>query len=303
MRDYSIYDVFTAERYSGNQLAVVHDAEGLSDDDMLAIAIEFNLSETIFLFQPEHPSHSARVRILTPGGELPFAGHPTVGAAIALAQRQHGSETSIDMVTVLGETIGPVRCAVKLKKDAAGFAEFDLPRLSEKVPETIAASKLADALGISTEEIGFENHVPMVFTAGVPFIMVPVRNLSVAGDIEFDPRIWRSFAPLVQGLPVSAYVYTRSGVRHDCDFHARMFTADLGMMEDPATGSAAAAFSGAIQHFDAPGEGAHAFVIEQGVEMGRPSYIRLSMEISPAGDITTARIGGQAVPVAEGKLF
>lgn len=303
MRDYSIYDVFTAERYSGNQLAVVYDAEGLADEDMQAIAIEFNLSETIFLFAPDHPSHSARVRIFTPGGELPFAGHPTVGGAIALAQRQHGREASMDMVTVLGETIGPVRCAVKLKKDAAGFAEFDLPRLSEAVPETIARDKLADALGISSAEIGFENHVPMIFTAGVPFAMVPVRNLSVAGAVEFDPRIWRSFAPLVQGLPVSAYVYTRSGVRHDCDFHVRMLTSDLGMMEDPATGSAAAAFSGVVRHFDAPGEGAHVFVIEQGVEMGRPSYIRLSMEINPAGEITTARIGGQAVLVAEGRLF
>ncbi|TNB47364.1 PhzF family phenazine biosynthesis protein [Martelella lutilitoris] len=302
MREYAIYDVFTAERYHGNPLAVVFDAQGLSDDEMQTICCEFNLSETIFLSPPQHVSQSAAARIFTPGGELPFAGHPTVGAAIALAERQHGSDSEIDMVSVIGEKIGPVRCAVKLRQDAASFAEFDLPKLSRRCIETIARENLAEALGIGADEIGFENHVPTIWSAGVPFALIPVRNLGVAEKIDFDPRRWNSFSPLIEGLPVWAYVYTRGGVRHDIHFHTRMFATD-GITEDPATGSAAAAFSGAIQHFDAPGEGSHSFVIEQGVEMGRPSYIRLNLETGPGGEISAARIGGQAVCVARGTLL
>ncbi|MBB4120598.1 PhzF family phenazine biosynthesis protein [Martelella radicis] len=302
MREYAIYDVFTAERYHGNPLAVVFNADGLDDEAMQTIACEFNLSETIFLFAPQHVSQSASARIFTPGGELPFAGHPTVGAAIALAERQHGSDTEIDMVSVLGEKIGPVRCAVKLRQDAAGFAEFDLPKLSRRCDEVIAREKLAEALGIAVDEIGFENHVPTIWSAGVPFALVPLRNLGVAEKIEFDPRRWLSFAPLIDGLPVWAYVYTRGGVRHDAHFHSRMFAAEV-IVEDPATGSAAAAFSGAIQYFDAPGEGSHTFVIEQGVEMGRPSYLRLNLETGASGEISAARIGGQAVCVARGTLL
>nr|WP_272211453.1 PhzF family phenazine biosynthesis protein [Marinicella sp. W31]MDC2877341.1 PhzF family phenazine biosynthesis protein [Marinicella sp. W31] len=302
MREYAIYDVFTAERYRGNPLAVVFEADGLSDDEMQVIACEFNLSETIFLFAPRHVSQSASARIFTPGGELPFAGHPTVGASIALAERQHGAEATIDMVSVLGENIGPVRCAVKLRQDEAGFAEFDLPKLSRRCNEVIPREKLAEVLGITADEIGFENHVPTMWSAGVPFALVPLRNLGVAEKIDFDPRNWLSFAPLVDGLPVWAYVYTRGGVRHDVHFHTRMFTAEV-IVEDPATGSAAAAFSGAVQYFDAPGEGSHTFVIEQGVEMGRPSYIRLNLETGSNGEISAARIGGQAVCVARGTLL
>ncbi len=302
MLEYAIYDVFTAERYQGNPLAVVFGADGLSDDAMQTIAIEFNLSETIFLLAPEHASHSASVRIFTPGGELPFAGHPTVGAAIALAERQHGMDTERDMVTVLSEKVGPVRCAVKLVPGAVSFAEFDLPKLSRKVEETITREKLADSLGISPGDIGFENHVPMIWSAGVPFALIPVRNLSVMENIAYDKRLWLSFAPMVDGLPVWAYPYTRGGVRHDAQFHVRMFAAET-IEEDPATGSAAAAFSGAIQHFDALGEGSHSLVIEQGVEMGRPSYIRLNLEIGNTGHISAARIGGQALCVARGTLL
>ncbi|PRX11540.1 PhzF family phenazine biosynthesis protein [Martelella mediterranea] len=302
MREYAIYDVFTAERYHGNPLAVVFEADGLSDTEMQAIACEFNLSETIFLLSAQHVSQSAAARIFTPSGELPFAGHPTVGAAVALAERQHGGDTEIDMVSVLGEKIGPVRCAVKLRQDAAGFAEFDLPKLSRRSDEAIAREKLAEALGITVEEIGFENHVPTIWSAGVPYAFIPVRNLNVMEKLDFDPRLWQSFTPLVDGLPTWAYAYTRGGVRHDAHFHTRMFAVDA-IVEDPATGSAAAAFSGAIQYFDAPGEGSHSFVIEQGVEMERPSYIRLNLETGASGEVAAARIGGQAICVARGTLL
>lgn len=296
-RDYAIYDVFTGTQLAGNPLAVVFDGEGLSDARMQAISGEFNLSETVFVLPPDNPAHTASLRIFTPGRELPFAGHPTVGAAVALAERQHG-EGPIDLVSVLEEKVGPVRCAVRLGKGAANFAEFDLPRMSERVEVTLDAQTVADALCISAADIGFENHTLSTWNAGVPYVLVPVRDLSVAASIRFDPPRWLASA----AGTMSAYVYCRGGVDHLASFHARMFAPDLGISEDPATGSAVAALSGAIRHFDALAPGHHALLVEQGVEMGRPSQIHLHIESGTKG-IDRARIGGQAVKIAEGRIL
>lgn len=291
-RDYAIYDVFTADKLAGNPLAVVFDGDGLSDQRMQAIAGEFNLSETVFVRVPDNGAHSASLRIFTPGRELPFAGHPTVGAAIALAERQHGG-ADIDLVSVLEEKVGPVRCAIRLEKDRPSFAEFDLPRTSERVEMALDTQEVADALCISAADIGFENHRLSAWNAGVAYVMVPVKDLSVAASIRFDPQRW-SGSPLGT---TSAYVYCRGGVDHRANFHARMFAPDLGIAEDPATGSAVAAMSGAIHHFDALARGHHALTIEQGVEMGRPSLIHLHIE-SGSKAVERARIGGQAVRIA-----
>lgn len=296
-RDYAIYDVFTADRLAGNPLAVVFDGAGLSDQRMQAIAGEFNLSETVFVTPPDNGAHSASLRIFTPGRELPFAGHPTVGTAIALAERQHGG-SSIDLVSVLEEKVGPVRCAVRLEKDKTSFAEFDLPRTSERVEMALDVQKVADALCISAADIGFENHRLSCWNAGVPFVLVPIRDLATAAAIRFDPQRWRDGI----GPTASAYIYCRGGVDHRASFHARMFAPDMGITEDPATGGAVAAMSGAIRHFDALTPGHHALLIEQGVEMGRPSHIHLHIESNATG-IAHARIGGQAVKIAEGRLL
>lgn len=295
-RDYAIYDVFTGDKLAGNPLAVIFDADGLSDERMQAIAGEFNLSETVFVRPPENPAHTASLRIFTPGKELPFAGHPTVGAAVALAERRHGAG-EFDLVSVLEEKVGPVRCAVRLGTSTS-FAEFDLPRTSERMDVELDAQVVADALCISAADIGFENHGLSAWSAGVAYVMVPVRDLSIVGSVRFDPQRWSasSFGT------TSLYVYCRGGVDHRADFHARMFAPDLGIAEDPATGSAAAAMSGAIQHFDALAPGHHALAIEQGVEMGRPSLIHLHID-SGAGVVDRARIGGQAVKIAEGRIL
>jgi trans-2,3-dihydro-3-hydroxyanthranilate isomerase len=296
-RDYAIYDVFTGTQLAGNPLAVVFDGEGLSDARMQAIAGEFNLSETVFVRAAENPAHTASLRIFTPGRELPFAGHPTVGAAIALAERRHG-QSEIDLVSVLEEKVGPVRCAVRLGAGKASFAEFDLPRTAEPMDVRLDPQTVADALCISAADIGFENHRLSTWNAGVAYVMVPVRDLSVAASIRFDPQRWSASATGT----MSAYVYCRGGVDHRASFHARMFAPDLGITEDPATGSAVAAMSGAIRHFDALAPGHHALMIEQGVEMGRPSQIHLHIEAGPRG-IDHARIGGQAVKIAEGQIL
>ena len=296
-RDYAIYDVFTGEKLAGNPLAVVFDATGLNDLAMQAIAGEFNLSETVFVLPPDNTAHTASLRIFTPGKELPFAGHPTVGAAAALAERQHG-EGKFDLVSVLEEKVGAVRCAIRLVPDEATFAEFDLPRASERVEIQLEPQAIADALCISAADIGFENHRLSAWSAGVPYVLVPVRDLSAAASIGFDPQRW---SKSVAGA-ISAYVYCRGGIDHLASFHARMFAPELGIAEDPATGSAVAAMSGAIRHFDDLAPGHHALTIEQGVEMGRPSRIHLHIESGRHG-IDRARIGGQVVKIAEGRIL
>ena len=304
MTDYAIYDVFTDTAFGGNPLAVVFDADRFDDDEMQTIAREFNLSETTFVRSAEHQPHSANVRIFTPGRELPFAGHPTVGTSIALAERRMEGklpDDGIDVVEMLEEKVGPVRCAVRLVPGEPGFAEFDLPRTSSQIEASLEPADMAAALGIGVHEIGFENHTVSLWSAGVPFIMVPLHDLSVASKLEFNAERWLSFAPKVDGIPADCYAYCRDGERHDASFHARMFAPGMGIPEDPATGAAVAALSGAIQHFDGLLDGVHPLIIEQGLEMGRPSYIHLHIE-SEGGAVKGARIGGQAVKIASGKL-
>jgi trans-2,3-dihydro-3-hydroxyanthranilate isomerase len=301
-RSYSVYDVFTDTKLAGNPLAVVFDGDGLSDEAMQAITRELNLSETVFVCAATNPAHTASLRIFTPGRELPFAGHPTVGTAIALAERAHASHGGdIDLVSVLEEKVGPVRCAVRLKQERACFAEFDLPKKSQQILLPLEKLRLADALGLKVTEIGFENHVPSIWSAGVPFLLVPVRDVGAAQRVEFDPQLWEKTVPFVDGSLASAYLYCRGAVNHTAKFHARMFAAGMGVVEDPATGSAVAALSGAIHHFDRLPDGHHPCIVEQGVEMGRPSFIHLHIDVE-GGEISNARIGGQAVRIATGTL-
>lgn len=299
-RSYSVYDVFTDRKLAGNPLAVIFDGEGLGDEAMQAIAREMNLSETVFVQPAGNPAYTARLRIFTPGRELPFAGHPTVGAAVALAEKAHGP-AALDLVSVLEENVGPVRCAVRLRQNEASFAEFDLPRKSQQIVMPLDKLGIANALSLKLTEIGFENHVPSLWSAGVPFLFVPVHDVGAARRLEFDPQLWEKTVPFVDGALASAYVYCRGGINHVAKFHARMFASGMGISEDPATGSAVAALSGAIHHFDRLTDGHHPILVEQGVEMDRPSLIHLHMDVE-GGAISNARIGGQAVRVAGGML-
>lgn len=295
-RRYLIYDVFTEASLGGNPLAIVLDCEGLDSQAMQGIAREFNLSETVFVLPAEQARHRAKIRIFTPHYEMPFAGHPTVGTAVALA-RESGEGTSI---FVLEENIGPVRCAVSHE---GRFAEFDLPKLPERIDAAMTPEAVGAALGLAPHEMGFENHRLSCWSAGVPYVMVPVAGLKEAAKARMDSQLWAEIAPLKSKTAhASAYVYCRETVRHDSAFHVRMFVAGNPSYEDPATGSAAAAFAGAIMHFDGPGEGMTPLWIEQGLEMERPSRIRLELEVLK-GQLAGARIGGYAVKTAEGRLF
>lgn len=298
-RNYLIYDVFTGDRLAGNPLAVVLDCEGLDLDAMQRIAREFNLSESVFVLPPENPRHRARIRIFTPDYEMPFAGHPTVGSAVALTELDDGRD---DAIFVLEENIGPVRCAVS-RGEGATFAEFDLAKLPEQLELAADPEAIGAALGLGPHEIGFENHRVAFFSAGVPYVTIPVPDLAAAAKARLDNDMWAQLAPKKSEWAfASPYVYCRETVHKESAFHVRMIVPGNPSYEDPATGSAAAAFAGAVMRFDRPGDGMTRCWIEQGLEMGRPSRIRLELDVE-GGRLASARIGGQAVKVGEGKLF
>lgn len=291
-------DVFTQTQFGGNPLAVVLGADALEPARMQQVAREFNLSETVFVLSPRNPGHTARVRIFTPQGELPFAGHPTVGTAILLAQQRLGpSGGTGSSIIVLEEEIGIVRIGVRLAPEAPAFAEFDAPRLPEDLGAAPAYEDIASAVGLIPSEVGFENHRPSRFSAGVPFPMIPVRSLEAIRRARPVAGSWERAFP-VDG---AAYFYCRETERAPAAFHARMFAPGHGIAEDPATGAAAAAFAGVVARFDAPPAGEHRYLIEQGFEMGRPSHIHLSLGIE-GGRLGSVRIGGHGVRVTDGEI-
>ncbi|UXN05454.1 MULTISPECIES: PhzF family phenazine biosynthesis protein [unclassified Bartonella] len=294
---YEIFDVFTNAAFTGNPLAIVYDAQDLNDEQMLKITQEFNLAETVFVLPAENPIHRAKIRIFKPSGEMPFAGHPTIGAASALANLSTSQQT--ETLMILEEKIGIVRCAVKLCGDTS-FVEFDLPKLPQSLPLTLKSEVFAVAFGVENREIGFENHRPSLWSAGVPFYFVPIDHLSTIAGISADPLfIAQNFADEEGNIP-SFYLYCRETQRIDTAFHARMLRADGS--EDSATGSAASAFIGLAHHFDQYQNGDHELWLEQGLEMGRPSRIKLGFHIHD-DKIANARIGGKSVKIAQGEIF
>ena len=286
-RRFATLDVFTDRRFAGNPLAVVLDAEALDAAAMQAIAREFNHPETVFVFAPADPAHRARVRIFTPARELPFAGHPTVGTAVLLGARDGGRDL------VLEEGIGVVRCTLESMRGGGGSARFTIPQLPTEVGPTADVAAIAAALSLVPEDIGEGR--PARWSAGIPLTFVPI--VSLAAIARCRPDLAKFDAAFGAGAAV--YVFCNETAEAGHHFHARMFAPGMGVPEDPATGSAAAAFAGVL----APrlSDGSHAITIEQGYEMGRPSLIHLTAEVA-AGRLVSASVGGDAVIVTEGTI-
>lgn len=290
-RRYFTLDVFTNRRFAGNPLAVVLEADGLDTAAMQAIANEFNLPETVFVLPPESAAHRARCRIFTPKRELPFAGHPTVGTAVLLACLDGGVRE-----LVLEETIGPVHCWTK-PEVRRGEATFAVPQLPSQTVAPPQAEAIAAALGLRAEDIGFDDLTPSCWSAGNPFLFVPVRGIDAVR--RATPDLARFAAAQVEHRAV--FVFSRETEEKGRAFHARMFAPAMGIIEDPATGSAVAAFVGLLGRFGGYADGDCEVAIEQGYEMGRPSLIRLGFTLA-AGQLTAATVGGGAVIVAEGRI-
>ena len=295
-RQYYTLDVFTDTALAGNPLAVVLDAEGLSDARMQAIAREFNLAETVFVRAPRNAINTASLRIFTPGRELPFAGHPTIGTAVLLAHlRAPALLKREDLRIVVEEEVGEIICVARHRKGQAMAAYFTLPRLPAPAGKPPSTKSLAEGLGLKPADIGFGDHRPTVFSAGAPFCFVPIRNLEAMARATPIRTLWGE-----NGEP-AVFLYTKEVVSEAASFHARMFASGWGIVEDPATGGAAAAFAGVIMKFEPPADGDTMFVIEQGLEMDRPSVISLGLVVERAA-LVSATIGGAAVFVAQGTI-
>lgn len=290
--DYLLLDVFTRERLKGNPLAVVLKADGLLDGEMQAIAREFNLSETVFIQKPHVERNTASVRIFTPSVELPFAGHPTVGAAVVLGLQNKLSAVRIE------EKVGLITALFEKSDKRSGEARFALPRLPSQVAPLTDMLTIAQALGIKVEEIGCGVYRPAVYSAGVEFHLVPVRNADVLRRIERNMQIWPLAFP--RGRQ-SVYVFTETPDEPDNDLAARMFAPGMGLGEDPGTGAAAAALIGLLSEHAQVGTGQADFVLRQGHEMGRPC--RITVQLRKDNDVLVhGGIGGHAVIVGEGML-
>jgi len=292
---FTTLDVFTDRRFTGNPLAVVFDADELDSATMQTVAREFGHPETVFVLKPEAAGSTARVRIFTPGVELPFAGHPTVGTALILALNGHGHSSTI----VLEEKIGIVRCTAAPAGGDRGHARFTLPQLPKPAGAATSREAISAAIGLAPGDIGFEQLAPVRWSAGNVFTFVPVRDLDAIRRCRPVDAKWdAAFEANGRSNP---YVFCAQTVDAKHSFHARMFALRLGVTEDPATGSAAAAFAGLAAQTLPIGDGEHRLVIEQGYEMGRPSLIELQLMIA-GGALTSATIGGHAVVVTEGTI-
>ncbi len=283
MLRFHIYDVFTSTPFTGNPLAIVEGADGLSTEQMQSIARPFNLSETIFVQTPDDPTHTAKVRIFFPTAEIPFAGHPTIGCALHLAG---STKTNITLEEVAG--LVPVTIT-------NGLAEFTSPKLPAARPAPQNPTLLATAIGLTTADLG--SHLPGHFEGGPAFLYAQLTSLDALKRTKIAEPAFTDLITETRGEgAIYLYAATPTG------FQSRMFHPHGGIAEDPATGSATALFAGQLHANGAlPDTGTTAIAIQQGVEMGRPSDLRLTIDTAH-GDITAIRVAGQAVKIADGQI-
>ena len=284
MTAFLVYDVFTDTCFGGNPLAIVPDATALPEAKLQRIAREFNFSETTFVYPPDDPAHAARVRIFTPTMEVAFAGHPTVGTAIALHDLGRVPDS---LIFELG--VGPIPVTVR---DGTARFTTQVPLQSWPGP---SIDVVADSIGLAPDRIRTDRHVPVIASVGLPFALAELTDAAALQTALANTDVFRAFDPY---WPAETHydllVYTCDGTQID----ARMFAPLDGIPEDPATGSAAAALAAYLGHLDGQSQ---SFNITQGVTMGRPSHITAEVTVKD-GIPTEVAISGRAVRVMEGNL-
>ncbi len=293
---YVTLDVFTDRRFGGNQLAVLPDARGLTTEQMQAITREFNFSESTFVLPPTDPQNDAQVRIFMPGREVPFAGHPNVGTAYALAMIGHVQGKPVGDILRFEEQAGLVQMAIN--RDGSGHpqsTELTAPAsLAVGQPKPVA--HVCAATGLAPDAVLQAHHTAQTVSVGLPFTIVELASLDALAAVKPDLAAFDRHFAGEEGDAL--YLYVRTG---DACVQARMLAPLHGVVEDPATGSAAAALTGYLAHIAAADAGTFPLTIAQGLEMGRPSIIQGVAEKSK-GIVHAVRVGGPSVAVMEGFL-
>ncbi|HJQ21442.1 MAG TPA: PhzF family phenazine biosynthesis protein [Gemmatimonadaceae bacterium] len=296
---YVTVDVFTRERFGGNQLAVFPDARPIAEDALLRITREFNYSETTFVYPARDPAHTRHVRIFTPAGEIPFAGHPTLGTAFVLAELGLVNAAGAETPLVLEEGVGAVPVRIKRTGNDPTFAELSVARLPEFGPRPPDAEALARALGLQPGDVLDGALAPEGASCGLPFLFIPVRDRQTLGRVRVRLD---DFEAVMRGYwTTEVFVFCKDPERPGSDYRARMFAPLIGVPEDPATGSASAAFGGYLAKRDPRRDGTLRWVVEQGFEMGRPSMLYVEAD-KRDGATTAIRVGGYSVLVGRGDM-
>jgi len=290
---YYLCDTFSDARFGGNQLAVLPDARGLSDEQMQKIAREFNLTETTFVFPPE-AGHTRKVRIFTTTTEVRFAGHPNIGTAFVLATAGEFGEIESTAQVYFEEKAGLVPVSILKIPGKPLACRLAAPeRLSlgaAASPESVAA-----AVSLEPADIVTETHPPRMASIGLPFLFVELKDRDALQRAEIDLK--KLYALGAEGVALDIHLYVHSD--DDFDIRARVFAPLNGKPEDPATGSANCALAGLLSHYDEKQNGIFHWRIAQGIEMGRPSVLNAEAHKTD-GTVVTTTIGGACVMVAEG---
>jgi trans-2,3-dihydro-3-hydroxyanthranilate isomerase len=295
-------DVFTAQPFGGNPVAVFPQAAGLTDDELQQIAREMNLSETVFVLPPSDPAAIVRLRIFTPTQEIPFAGHPVVGTMHVLAQLGLIATTEPVTRVVQECNIGlfPVDLLTRDGKVMRVVMTQPAPQFFEPIDDTEDLYKVAAALGIPKHTITDTKWPLEVVSTGLPVLIVPVRTLTAVRSINPNPS---AIVDLCGRFGANGIMpFTTVTVEPLSNVHARMFAPAIGIPEDPATGSASGALGAYLVQNGIVNAGPLTeIVIEQGYEVGRPSRILVQVE-SDGHEIRTIKVGGQCVMVVEGTI-
>jgi trans-2,3-dihydro-3-hydroxyanthranilate isomerase len=299
-RRYVTVDVFTDRVFGGNPLAVVLDAQGLKKPQMQAIAAEFNYAETTFILPPRAPEHSAHVRIFTPRTEVPFAGHPNVGTAVVFAreqetQREGQGGPPLERL-IFEEAAGLVPIRLIRQAHAVVGAEFTAPENLTVGPQ-VSAGDIAECLSLERADINLINHPPQVLSVGLPFLVAEITTRDALRRAKPNSKTHERVLPPIGTDAI--YCYSRGATPQQ--LHARMFSPLDGIVEDPATGSAAAATISLLAARRPERDAEMSWRIEQGVEMGRPSLLKGRTE-KRDGTVTAVHIGGFAVQVMSGLI-
>jgi trans-2,3-dihydro-3-hydroxyanthranilate isomerase len=302
MRSYRYlhYDVFTDRLFGGNQLAVFLDGRSLSTETMQAIAKEMNFSETTFVLPPESAGTDVRMRIFTPGEELPTAGHPTVGTTFALARS--GVIEPGRQQFVFGCGIGPVPVTMTWNDEDLGFVWMtqSLPTFGAVIPDP---ARTAAALSLSPAAVAATGQPVQVVSCGVPFLLVPLTTRSAVDSAVVNAGVLDALFRQVNTRAHGLMVFSAQPGDARATVYSRMFAPEMGITEDPATGIATGPLGCyLVRHKIVRPERAGAMISLQGVKMGRPSHIHMSIGVDK-GEITSVRIGGESVLAGEGTLY